>query len=157
VLSIDEARRIQKERSEKALKRFVLLLLLDGLAIISAVLLSRNSADIRTAGAIILGALVALIYQIKSTRVYLFLTPKEFTGTVQYYDVKIEVVKDNLSHLPGDKYKTHDAVYGEMIVKDSGGRSKSKKFLYTEEYTKIDVGSTATILRFIDRPVISGL
>ncbi len=154
MLTLAEARKIQRERSEKSITKFGVFVLLDALAILLAFLLSRSSYDMRTSGAIIAAALLALAYQIKITRVYLFFTPREFTGAVQFYDVQVETVKENLSNLPGDKFKMHDVAYGEMIVKDSRGRSKTKKFLYSEEYTKIDIGTTVTVLRFIDRPVI---
>lgn len=154
MLTLAEARKVQRERSEKAITKFGVFVLLDALAILLAFLLSRGGSDMRTSGAIIAAALLALAYQIKITEVYLFFTPREFTGTVEFYDVQVENVRDNLSNLPGDRYKMYDVAYGEMIVKDSSGRSKRKKFLYTEEYTKIDVGTTVTILRFIDRPVI---
>lgn len=83
------------------------------------------------------------------------MTPKEFTGTVRYYRVLSETVKDNLSNLPGDTYRTHECLYGEMIVENSAGRSRTKKFAYAKEYNKIDIGSIVTILRFIDRLVVN--
>ena len=54
--------------------------------------------------------LIIFGWQIKLSKIYLFATPKEFTGIVQYYNVRNEVIKNNLSNLPGDTYKTHDCL-----------------------------------------------
>ncbi len=155
MLSIDEAKKIQKERSKKALARFALFALFDAFAAALSYSLLKEKADMKAFWLIAFAVLLALALQIKYSKIYLFMTPKEFTGTVRYYRVLSETVKDNLSHLPGDTYKTHECLYGEMIVENPAGRSRTKKFVYTEEYNKIDIGSIVTILRFIDRPVIN--
>lgn len=154
MISIDEARKIQRERSKKALSRFILFLIIDILVISLSFLLSERS-DTKYFYATVFVILIIFGWQIKLSKIYLFATPKEFTGIVQYYNVRNEVIKNNLSNLPGDTYKTHDCLYGELIVENSAGCSITKKFVYTEEYNEINIGSVVTILRFIDRPIIN--
>ena len=118
MLSIDEAKKIQKERSKKALARFALFALFDAFAAALSYSLLKEKADMKAFWLIAFAVLLALALQIKYS-------------------------------------KTHECLYGEMIVENPAGRSRTKKFVYTGEYNKIDIGSVVTILRFIDRPVIN--
>jgi hypothetical protein len=41
-----------------------------------------------------------------------------------------------------------------MFVKDKKGRKRYKSFRRTKEYDNIKAGDKATVLRFVDKPVI---
>lgn len=153
MLSIDEARTIQKERSSKALTKFILFVVCDALLILLYFLLIKRF-NVKEYAIVSFFTLIILYIQIKRSKVYLFATPKEFTGIVRYYNVISETIKDNLSHLPGDKYRTHECVFGDLVLENRAGKTISKKFVYTEYYGKIKVGDEVTVLRFIERPVI---
>lgn len=154
MLKQDEARRIQREREKKCALHFALCFGLAGITVFASFLCANRfeETNIAVTGTAI--AVAFLLWQLKRTRFYLFFTPREYTGTVQHYEVRVEHIKENLSHLPGSKYQAYDATFGDLVIADEKGRLKSKRFLYSEEYDKIEIGAKVTILRFIDRPVL---
>ena len=93
MISIDEARKIQRERSKKVLSRFILFLIIDILVISLSFLLSERS-DTKYFYATVFVILIIFGWQIKLSKIYLFATPKEFTGIVQYYNVRNEIIKN---------------------------------------------------------------
>jgi hypothetical protein len=42
----------------------------------------------------------------------------------------------------------------DMIVKDKKGKTRHKTFRYTKDYDNVKAGDKATVLRFVDKPVV---
>ncbi len=96
-------------------------------------------------------ALLYVGYKVKFTE---FLRPKEYEGEVTYFNVRTERVKKNHSHQAGNTYDTYTIYVAEMLVKDNKGKTRYKNFRHTKEYDNIKAGDKATVLRFVDKPVV---
>ncbi len=148
MLTLKEARKIQKERESKAVLWFVFSLALVGIA--TYVLLEFTTVfEISTVFYLIPAALIA--FAIKKTRIYLFLTAQEFIGTVVYmnvYDVQTQRVKGKLS------YTTLHSLEAEIIIENDEGKSKSIQLPAGPGDNLISEGMTLALLRFIDNPII---
>ncbi len=148
MLTIKEARKIQKERESKAILTFVFSLVFVALA--TYILLEyTNAFEISTAFYLIPIGIFG--FSIKKTRIYLFFTKKEFTGKVVYnnvYVVKSQRVKGERS------YMQYEGLEMEIIVQDD---SKSKRITIPASFpvaAHISDGVTVSLLRFIDQPII---
>ncbi len=148
MLTLKEARKIQKERESKAIITFVFSLAFVLLA--TYILLEyTNAFEISTAFYLIPIGIFG--FSIKKTQIYLFLTPKEFTGTVVYnnvYVVKSQRVKGERS------YMQHEGLEMEIIIEND---EKSKRITIPASYpvaSHISDGIKVSLLRFIYQPII---
>ncbi len=92
-----------------------------------------------------------IVYKCKITE---FFKAKEYEGEVTYFNVRRERIKKTNSHQAGSSYDTYDVLFGDMIIKDNKGKTRHKTFRYTKEYDNVRAGDKATVLRFVDKPVI---
>ncbi|MBR6783383.1 MAG: hypothetical protein IKM32_01695 [Clostridia bacterium] len=148
MLTLKEARKIQKERESKAVIRFVFSLALVGIAFY-ALLEFTNVFEINNVFYLIPAALIAIA--VKKTRIYLFLTAKEFVGTVTYmnvYMVSSQRVKG------GRGYVTNDRLEAEIIVQSEDRKSKSILLPAGPGDNLISEGMTLALLRFVETPII---
>ncbi|MBQ8895778.1 MAG: hypothetical protein IJY88_03180 [Clostridia bacterium] len=148
MLTLKEARKIQKERESKAVIRFVFSLALVGIAFY-ALLEFTNVFEINNVFYLIPAALIAIA--VKKTRIYLFLTAKEFVGTVTYmnvYMVSSQRVKG------GRGYVTNDRLEAEIIVQSEDRKSKSILLPAGPGDNLIYEGMTLALLRFVETPII---
>ena len=83
-----------------------------------------------------------------------FLRPKKYEGEVTYFNVRTESVKKYHSHQVGAKYGTYTIFLADMNITDKNGKTRYKTFRYTKEYDNTKVGDKATVLRFVDKPII---
>ena len=148
MLTPKEARKIQKERESKAIITFVISLALVLLA--TYILLEyTNAFEISTVFYLIPIGLFG--FTVKKTQIYLFLTPKEFTGKVVYnnvYIVKSQRVKGERS------YMQRESLEMEIIIEND---EKSKRITIPASYpvaAHISDGVTVSLLRFIYQPII---
>lgn len=147
MLTLKEARKIQKERESRAVLRFVFSLALVGLA--TFLLMEFTTVfEINNVFYLIPAALIA--FAIKKTKIYMFFTAREFTGNVTYlnvYIVKAQRVKG------GRGYVTNDHLEVEIII-ENGERSKMIQIPASPVTNSITVGTKLAVLRFIDDPII---
>lgn len=153
MLQLKEAREIQRKREKKAGMRFAVCFCFSLLVLLGSFFCARFCTGMFLFEGGIAVSVLFLLWQARRTKIYLFFSPKEYAATVQHYEVRTEPVKESLSHLVGETYRTHDETVGEMVVTDQKGRVKTKRFLYSPAYDKIGIGDTVILLRFIDRPV----
>ncbi len=148
MLTLKEARKLQKERESKAVLWFVFSLALVGIA--TYVLLEfTNVFEISTVFYLIPVALIA--FAIKKTRIYLFLTAQEFVGKVIYLNVYVtrdQRIKGRIT------YTTVDNLEVEMIIENDEGKSKSLQIPSSPATYNIAEGTELALLRFIDTPII---
>ena len=148
MLTLKEARKIQKERESKAILTFIVSIAFVLLA--TYILLEyTNAFEISTVFYLIPIGIFA--FSVKKTRIYLFLTSKEFSGTVVYnnvYVVKSQRVKGERS------YMQHEGLEMEIIVEN---KDRSKRITIPASLpvaSKISDGTKLSLLRFIDQPII---
>lgn len=90
-------------------------------------------------------------YKVKITE---FFHVKEYEGEVTYFNIRAEQVKETNSNNVGSFYTTYTIFVADMIVKDKKGKIRHKTFRYTKDYDHVKTGYRATVLRFVDKPVI---
>ena len=148
MLTLKEARKLQKERESNAVLWFVFSLALVGIA--TYVLLEfTNVFEISTVFYLIPVALIAIA--VKKTEIYKLLTAREFVGKVIYlnvYVVKSQRVRGERS------YMTNEALEVEMIIENDEGKSKSLQIPSSPATYNIAEGTELALLRFIDTPII---
>lgn len=148
MLTLNEARKIQKERESKAIGWFIASVA--ATLLITFVLMEYTTVfEINSVFYLIPAALIA--FAIKKTRIYLFLTAQEFVGTVVYmnvYEVQTQPVKGKLS------YTTLNSLEAEIIIKNKEGKSKSIQLPAGPGDNLISEGMTLALLRFVDTPII---
>lgn len=146
-MTIKEARKIQKEREQKAILLFVLSVGMVGLA---TYLLLEFTSVFEISTVFYLIPVVLFAPAVKKTRIYLFLTPREFSGKVVYinvYVVKSQRVKGERS------YTQHESLEAEIII-DNGEKSKTKILPASPFTNNIAEGTELALLRFIDQPIL---
>lgn len=149
MLTLKEARKIQKERESKALILFVLFLGLTGL-ITFLLTTFTNVFSIHTAFYLI--PIILVCFSIKKTKIYLFLRQKEFTGKV----VRLDVYPVKVGKIKGEH--TYESGQGETLevslIVDNGEKSRMIELYAGELTAKIAEGTKLSLLRFIDQPII---
>ncbi len=147
--TLEEARKCQEETQRKSLTKFALSLLL-----YVAICVVLYFVDIRATYVGIVVCFFAMTHTVRRTRIYEIFKAKEFTGKVTYFSVRTESVKKNYSNQAGQTYGTNDFVYADIAVTDKNGRTRYKTFTHAPEYDRVKNGDKATILRFVDRPIV---
>ncbi len=149
MITIEEARIEQKKSQKKSL-----LILFISFLILSAICVGLyfvGKQEFTIAMYLSIFVLLFIAYKVK---VLEFLQVKEYKGEVAYFNVRRERIKKTNSHQAGNTYDTYDVLFGDMIVKDEKGKKRHKTFRYTKEYDNVRTGDKATVLRFVDKPVI---
>lgn len=149
MLTLKEARTIQKKRERKAIISFIssVLFILIGSFILF------NFTEILTVSTIFYLIPIGLLgVAVKNTKIYKFFNSKEFTGKV----LRMDVYPVKVGSIKGDDIYEQD--WGEAleisIIVDNNGRSKSATLYASKDTARLSVGDTVTILRFIDTPII---
>ena len=83
-----------------------------------------------------------------------FFSKKEYEGVVTYFNVHNEKIKKTNSHQAGSTYDSYNVLIADMIVEDKNGKTRQKTFRYNKEYANVKIGDKATVLRFVDKPII---
>ncbi len=149
MLTLKEAKKLQKERESKAILFFLLSFALIGIG--TFILLEYTTLfELSTVFYLIPIGLLALA--VKKTRIYLFLTPRYFEGSVvrsDLYPVKTGVTKGTRT------YETRQGIAFEReIFIENGNRLRS--IVVPDGLLSVEpsVGTTFALLHFIDEPVI---
>lgn len=148
-MTLNEAKKLQKERERKAILVFCISVGLIGLV---TLLLFKFTTVFEISTAFYLIPIGLLALTVKKTRIYLFLTAREFTGKV----VRLDVYPVKTGHIKGEHtYETRQGEALEVAIYiDNGKRTKLKEMYAIPLTYGITVGTKLALLRFIDQPII---
>ncbi len=148
-MTLKEAQKIQKERERKAILVFCISVGLIGLV---TFLLFNFTTVFSVSSAFYLIPIGLLALAVKKTKIHLFLTAKEFSGKV----VRLDVYPVKTGNIKGEHtYETRQGEALEVAIYIDNGKTTKLKEMYASPLTYgITVGTTLSILRFIDQPII---
>ena len=148
MLTLKEARKLQKQREGKAVGLFLASLIVT--LLITFVLMEYTSVfEINSVFYLIPVAFVAIA--VKKTEIYKLLTAREFVGKVVYLNVYVtrdQRIKGRIT------YTTVDSLEVEMIIENDEGKSKSLQIPSSPATYNIAEGTRLALLRFVDTPII---
>ena len=84
------------------------------------------------------------------SKIFLFLQPREFRGTIKYLNVAIEQKKKYLSGQAGLTYAATQHKVLDLVVEHKTGRSRSVTLPYRKAYEDLKIGDEVILLRFVD-------
>ncbi len=152
MLTLKEARKIQKERENKAIFSFLFWFAFIGVA---SFLLFYLTDILNISTVFYLIPIILLGLAIKQTRIYLFLTQKEFVGRV----VRVDVYPVKTGSIKGEHtYETRqgEQLEQEIFIEGTGLRT-CRIPAYIKVAPMIGVGTEICLLRFIDQPILTEL
>ena len=148
MLTLKEARKLQKQREGKAVGLFLASLIVT--LLITFVLMEYTSVfEINSVFYLIPVSILSLA--VKKTEIYKFATTKEFVGKVVYLNVYVtrdQRIKGRIT------YTTVDSLEVEMIIENDEGKSKSLQIPSSPATYNIAEGTRLALLRFVDTPII---
>lgn len=149
MLTLNEAKKIQKERERKAILVFCISVALTALI---TFLLIKFTTLFSISSAFYLIPIGLLALTVKKTKVYLLLTAREFRGKV----VRLDVYPVKTGNIKGEHtYETRQGEALEVAIYiDNGKRTKLKEMYASPLTYQISVGTELSLLRFIDQPII---
>ena len=152
MLTLKEARKLQKERENKAIFTFLFCFAFIG---VGSFLLFYLTDILNISTVFYLIPIILLGLAIKKTRIYLFLTKKEFTGKV----VRVDVYPVKTGSIRGEH--TYEVRQGEQLEQEifiEGDRLRTCKIpAYIKVAPMIGVGTEICLLRFIDEPILMNI
>ena len=148
MLTLKEARKLQKSREGKAVGLFLASLVVT--LLITFVLMEYTSVfEINSVFYLIPATILAIA--VKKTEIYKLLTAREFVGKVVYLNVYVtrdQRIKGRIT------YTTVDSLEVEMIIENDEGKSKSLQIPSSPATYNIAEGTRLALLRFVDTPII---
>ncbi len=149
MLTLNEAREIQKAREKKAIISFTASILLIALG---SFLLFYFTDLLELSTVFYLIPIGLFGFAVKKTEIYKLFSAKEFTGKV----VRMDVYPVKVGTIKGDD--TYEQDWGEAlevsIIVDDGKRSKTATLYAGKDTALLSVGDTVALLRFIYVPVM---
>lgn len=148
MLTLNEARKLQKEREGKAIGLFLAIVIA---SLLLTYILMEYTTIFELSSVFYLIPAVLIGFAVKKTQVYRLLTQKEFVGKVVYmnvYEVREQRVKGEKS------YMMVHGLEAEIIIESESGKSKSLQLPAGPGDNLISEGMTLALLRFIDQPII---
>ncbi len=149
MITIEEARAEQNKAQKKSLLILSISFLIFAVVCVSLYFVGKQEFNI----ALYLSIFI-LLYIAYKVKIFEFLNVKEYEGEVTYFNVRRERIKKTNSHQVGNTYDTYDVLFADMIIRDNKGKTSHKTFRYTKEFDNVKPGDKATVLRFVDKPVI---
>ena len=148
-MTLTEARKIQKERERKSVIGFCLSILFIAFG---TFMLFKFTPVFEISSGFYLIPIGLLALAVKNTKIYLFLTAREFSGKV----VRLDVYPVKTGNIKGEHtYETRQGEALEVAIYiDNGKRTKLKEMYASPLTYGITVGTNLTLLRFIDQPII---
>lgn len=160
VLSLKEARTVQKEREKKAIQRFCFCFAaILSLNVAADILFVRFQADSRLIPLLAFLSLLILGFLFVRCRMHLFFQKKELTGIVVSTRADALPTHPYAAHIAGVRCRTVDQLCLELVVRAETGPEAKKKRTYvrqcvlTEELKSLRDGERVALLRFIDQPI----
>ncbi len=149
MLTLNEARSIQKEREKKAIISFTASILLIALG---TFLLFYFTDVLELSTAFYLIPIGMIGFAVKKTEIYKLFSAKEFTGKV----VRMDVYPVKVGKIRGERLYQQN--WGEALeiylIVDDGKRSKTATLYASKDTAPLSVGDTVALLRFIYTPVM---
>ena len=149
MITLKEAQ-IQQKKAEKRLA----IIILSTFMFLTAVCVFLSFINAQSFYISLYLSLFVLLYVCYKAKITEFIRPKQYKGEITYFNVRTEQIKEIHSHQAGAKYTTYTIFVADMIVKDEKGKTRHKTFRYTKDYDNVKPGDHATVLRFVDKPVI---
>ncbi len=149
MITIEEARIEQKKAQKKSL-----LILSISFPILAAICVGLYFVGKQEFAISMFLSVFVLLYVAYKVKISEFLQVREYEGEVTYFNVRRERIKKTNSHQAGNTYDTYDVLFADMIIRDNKGKTRHKTFRYSKEYDKVKQGDKATVLRFVDKPLI---
>ena len=149
MLTLKEAKKLQKEREGKSVLFFLISFVLIGIV---TFLLLEYTTLFELSSIFYLIPIGLLALAVKKTRIYLFLTPRYFEGVVvrsDLYPVKVGLMKGTRT------YESRRRVAFEREIFLENG-NKLRSVVVPDGLLSVEpsVGKTFALLRFVDEPII---
>lgn len=151
-MTLNEARKLQKKNETKSIVSFLVCFTVIGL--LSALMFSYTTVLEKSAFYLMLPSF-ALTMAVIKTKIYLFLTRKEFIGRVVHvhiYSIR-ERQRKGFNYGTGAN-STKRRNEAEIIVENEDGSSVMLTVKHQDTVAKLSDGDKLAILRFIEAPVI---
>ena len=150
-MTLNEAKKLQKERERKAFIGFCLSILFIAFG---TFMLVEFTPVFEISSGFYLIPIGLLALAVKNTKIYLFLTAREFRGKI----VRLDLYPVKTGNIKGEHtYETRQGEALEVAIYiDNGKRTKLKEMYASPLTYGITVGTDITLLRFIDQPIITG-
>ena len=148
-MTLNEAKKLQKEREKKAFIGFCLSILFIAFG---TFMLVEFTPVFEISSGFYLIPIGLLALAVKNTKIYLFLTAREFRGKI----VRLDLYPVKTGNIKGEH--TYETRQGEAleaaIYIDNGKCTKLKEMYATPIVYSLSVGMSVALLRFIDQPII---
>lgn len=151
MLTLTEARLLQKKRERACLLRFLSIIVV---IIVVTALIGVFTGCFKERPVLYIFPLLAVAVTVKYSGVTRFAELKEFTGIIQSRNIYTVHVKTYASHQAGVAYKSNERTMMEIVAKSDTGKAVIKNFEYSEYYADLKEGDTVCFLRFVDGPVL---
>ncbi len=151
-MTLEEARKLQKKAETKSIVSFLVCFTVIGL--LAALMFSYATVLERSAFYWIL-PIAALAISVKTTKIHLFLSRKEFIGRVVHvhiYSLR-ERQRKGFNYGTGQS-STRRKSEAEIIVESEDGHSVMLTVKHQDTVAKLSDGDKLAILRFIEAPII---
>ncbi len=149
MLTLKEARAMQKERETKAILSFIASILFIALG---SFLLFYFTDILEISSIFYLIPIGLAALAVKQTKIYNFFAAKEFTGKV----VRMDIYPVKVGKIRGERLYQQN--WGEALeiylIVDDGKRSKTATLYASKDTAPLSVGDTVAILRFVYFPVM---
>ncbi len=149
MFTLDEAKKIQKDREAKSLTSALIWLILTATATV-LVYFFTDLFEFSSAFWLIPIIIIALIF--KKTSLGVFLSPKVFEGKV----VRMDVYAVKTGYIKGDdiyEVGQGEAFETELFV-ENGSKMRTVRLPSGPMTANISVGTKVALLRFVEQPVI---
>ncbi len=147
MMTLDQARQIQKEKEKKSISFFVSLTIIWA---ITFFLIFRFTNLLSTSKFFLILPTITLIAIIHYTHILKFIYPKEFSGSI----VRITIFSTRDNAVKGAGWYMPSMIQSQkmakIISKDAKGKSIRKTFRNGDVVSKLSEGDEITILRYID-------
>lgn len=155
MLTLEEARKVQKEKENKSILRFIISILIIGLALF---LMVKFTNILEHGTFVYIFPVIAIPIAVKSTKVYRLFAPKEFRGTI----IKLHLygLSDHRARVTGRGTvvvaNSHDAkaLEAEIIAENENGKKIMRTVRNKQIVAELSEGDVITFFRSLEDPVI---
>lgn len=148
MMTLKEARRIQREREQKVILQFLVLC---AVVAVASVLTFAYTNIIEISNIFYLLPFAAMVGVVRITEISKLFAPKEFIGNVEnidIYTVKSQRVKGERSYIQ------NEGLEAEILLRNKSGRTMIKVLPNGDITSRLCLGDEIAFLRFIDEPVV---
>lgn len=150
-LTLESARKINKQRERKSVIKFAAAVLITAGLTAAVYMLSDY---FKTYPMLWVLPALAVVLAVKRSKIYLFLKPREYSGRITDCYLYVERNKTNLSHQAGVSLSASEDPKMDITVVDDTGKKHEKTFYCNSVLTSLKADDFVAALRFIDQPII---